>query len=152
MCPMSRRANTLSVAVATFIVRLSCSPCFPQEPKPQYGIGISIVSTKPACPVFVGGVSKNSPAANAGIKVGDRVSTVDGQNVTSLSGAAQRITSTSSSPVTVQLIRDDRLFSVTVPRQDSDVILQKAGWKELTDGTLVSADTTDAEAEHVLAV
>jgi len=132
-------------------VCLSCSPCFSQEPAPQYGIGISIVSGH-ACPVFVWGVSKKSPAANAGIKVGDRVSTVDGQNVTSLSDAAQRITSTSSSPVTVQLVRDNRLFSVTVLREDSAVILQKAGWKELANGTLVGADTTDAEAEHVLAV
>lgn len=152
MCPMSRRAKTLSVTIATLSVCLSCLLCFSQEPKPQYGIGISIASPKPACPVFVWGVSKNSPAANAGIKVGDLLSTVDGENVTSLKDAAQRITSASSSPVTLQLVRDDRLFSVTVLREDAAVILQKAGWKKLTDGTLVSADTTEPEAEHVLAV
>jgi C-terminal processing protease CtpA/Prc len=152
MPPMFRRVTAPNIAVATFCACLSFSPSISQESKPRYQIGISIASPKPECPVFVWGVLKNSPAANAGIRVGDRLTAVDGNNVTSLRDAAEHITSTSSRPVTVQLVRDDRPFSLTVMREDSTVILQNAGLKMLADGTLVNTDTTNAEAEHVLAV
>jgi hypothetical protein len=54
--------------------------------------------------------------------------------------------------VTIQLVRDGGPLSVTVLRENSAVILRKAGLKMLSNGMLVSVDTTDAEAKHALAV
>jgi C-terminal processing protease CtpA/Prc len=97
-------------------------------------------------------VRKNSPAASAGIKGGDRLIAVDGITVTDVQDAARRITSKSAKPVTVQLIRDEKPYNVTVEREDIATVLQKDGWKLLEDGTLVRSDATDAEVRHQVAI
>jgi hypothetical protein len=118
----------------------------------RYGIGISITGSKPPCPVFVMGVRKNSPAAQAGIRTGDRVISVDGYAVETPHDAAQRITSGSPSPVKLQMATEDHSYSVTVQREEFTTLLRGDGLKMLANGSLVSADATDADIKHFLSM
>jgi regulator of sigma E protease len=77
------------------------------------------------------GVSKNSPAAQAGIKAGDRVTAVDGKTVETLQGAVQRIRSNSPGLVTIQMTREDNPYSVTVQREEYATLLRKNGLRML---------------------
>jgi len=112
-------------------------------------IGVALTGSKPSCPVFVNFVRKNSPAAAAGIKPGDRVIAVDGNTTTDVQDAARRLTSKTARPVTVQLIRDEKPYRLTVEREDIATVLQKDGWKVLGDGTLVRSDATDGEVKQL---
>jgi C-terminal processing protease CtpA/Prc len=137
--------------VVFLLCAISPAPA-PQETQPRYTIGIDITGSKPPCPVFVNSVRKNSPAAQAGIKPGDRLTAVDGNIVTTPQDAAQHVRSTTANPVTLQLARDDKPYTVTVPRVDVAKLLEQNGWKMLKDGTIVQADSTDAEIPHFLAI
>lgn len=106
----------------------------------------------PTCPLFVFSVYKISPAARGGIKPGDRLLSVDGQTVTTLESAAQRMRSTSASPVTLQLMRDARPYTVTIQRIDYPTLLQQNGKKILKDGSLLDLRATDADVAQFVAV
>jgi C-terminal processing protease CtpA/Prc len=90
----------------------------PQETEPRYAIGMDITGSKSPCPVFVDSVRKNFPAAQSGIRPGDRLIAVDGNSITTAEDAAQHIRSTSANPVVLQFARDDQPYSVTVARVD----------------------------------
>jgi C-terminal processing protease CtpA/Prc len=94
-----------------------------QQPERRYSIGVSLTGSKPPCPVFVMGIRKNSPAAQAGIRLGDRVISVDGSAVKTPQEAAHFIT-----------------------------LLRNNGLRMLPNGALVSADATDAEIKHFLSM
>ena len=149
---MSQESYRITALIVVFLLYAIAPATAPQETEPRYTIGIDITGSKPPCPVFVNSVRKNSPAAQAGIKPGDRVTAVDGNIVTTLTDAAQHIRSTSASPVTLQLVRDDKLYTVTVPRVDVAKLLEQNGLKMLKDGTIVKADSTDAEIAPFLAI
>jgi len=152
MFRMFRQGNGIRVSIGVSILWAFSLASNAQEAERRYNIGIAITASKPPCPVFVMGVRKNSPAARAGVKAGDRLIAVDRNNVTTLQDAAHRITTNSPGLVTLHLARDDKPYSVTVRREDFATLLQKDGWKMLADGTLVSADATDADVEHVFAI
>jgi predicted metalloprotease with PDZ domain len=73
----------------------TCLILFAQQEKPEYVIGVSIVGSKSPC-VFIGSVSAKSPAADAGIRTGDRIVAVDGTTVTTAQDAAQHMRSESA--------------------------------------------------------
>lgn len=110
-------------------------------------IGVSIVGTKSPC-VFIGGVRAKSPAAEAGIKSGDRILAVDGTTVTTVQGAAQLMRSQSAKPVTLQLVRDSKTYNVTAQRELHSVILKKNGLKTLKGGMIAPLDATETEMSH----
>lgn len=139
----------VKVFVVLLILCAFCRGAPSQETEPQYVIGAALTGSKPPCPVFVIFVRKNSPAAGAGIKAGDLVIAVDGNTVTVVQDTARRLTSKSAKPVTVQLIRDEKPYTVTVEREDIATVLQKDGWKLLGDGTLVRSDATDGEVKQL---
>jgi len=116
----------------------------------RYGIGADIVGGKPQCPIFIGDVRTNSPAAAAGIQTGDRLLAVDGTNVTSLQDAAQRLRAEDAKPVVLQLARDERQYSLTVQREKLTTIFKKAGMKLVDGDMFVPEDMTDAEVERAL--
>jgi C-terminal processing protease CtpA/Prc len=99
--------------------------------------------------VFVFSVLKNSPAAEAGMKPGDRLIAVDGTLVTTPQDAGQRMRSPKADPVTLQLKRRNRSYSVTIQPMEFTAILRKNGQKMLRDGTIVSFDVTEAEAQYL---
>ena len=118
-----------------------------KEPNPKYVIGASIVGSKSPC-LFIGGVRAKSPAAAAGIKSGDRIVAVDGTAVTTVLDAAQHMRSESANPVTLQLVRDGKPYSVTVQRELHSEILKKNGMRTLEGGMIAPLDATEAEMRH----
>ena len=137
---------TKGIGAAIFALA-ACLILFAQREKPEYMIGASIVGRKSPC-VFIGGVSAKSPAADAGIRAGDRIVTVDGTTVTTVQDAAQHMRSESARPVTLQLMRDGKLYSVTVQRERYTVILDRNGKKALENGMIAPLDATEAEISH----
>jgi len=132
---------------ATMLALATCLILFAQQEKPKYVIGASIVGSKSPC-VFIGSVSAKSPAADAGIRTGDRIVAVDGTTVTTAQDAAQHMRSESAKPVTLQLMRDGKLYSVTVQRELFTAILERGGMKALESGMIAPLDATEAEMSH----
>jgi C-terminal processing protease CtpA/Prc len=134
---------------ALIFVLTTCPTLSPQQTETSIGyvIGASIVGRKSPC-VFIGGVSAKSPAAEAGIKSGDRILAVDGTTVTTVQGAAQLMRSQSAKPVTLQLVRDSKPYNVTVQRELHSVILKKNGLKTLKSGMIAPLDATETEMSH----
>jgi predicted metalloprotease with PDZ domain len=98
--------------------------------------------------VFIGSVGAKSPAADAGIRTGDRIVAVDGSTVTTVQDAAQHMRSESAKPVTLQLMRDGKLYSVTVQRELYAAILERDGMKALENGMIAPLNATEAEMSH----
>jgi C-terminal processing protease CtpA/Prc len=120
-----------------------------QQNQPLYRTGMTIIrSSSTSCPVFVGDVSKDSPAAKAGIKSGDQLIAVDGMAVTSLQVATEHLSAKTASPVTIELKRDEKPYGVTVQREENHVLWSKSGLKLTEDGLLVDINATDAEIEY----
>lgn len=86
---------------AIILVLASCLTLFSQqtEPRSKYVVGASIVGSKSPC-LFIGAVTAKSPAADAGIKSGDRIVAVDGTAVTTVQDAAHHMRSETAKPVT----------------------------------------------------
>ena len=145
---MPRTTFCMKLSIAIFSTLSLTSGA--QEPERSYSIGISLTGSKPPCPVFVLGVRKNSPAAQAGITLGDRVISVDGHAVKTSREAAQFITSSSPSPVRLQVARDGKLYSVVVQREDFTTLLHNNGLRMLGNGALVDFGLTDAEIKYFL--
>ena len=127
-----------------------CMALAAQGDQARYVTGMILFGgSSPSCPLFVGGVQKNSPAAHAGIQVGDRLVAIDGHPITDIHDAAQQITSNKPLPVTVELIRDEKPFSVTVQREDRTAVLRADGWRIFRD-KMVPLNATDPEADYIL--
>ncbi|HEX7424659.1 MAG TPA: PDZ domain-containing protein [Terriglobales bacterium] len=95
------------------VVTVVCSGCIAshsqQTALPQYRIGVELFSgTKVSCPIFVGRVYKDSPAAKGGIRPGDQLLAVDGEDITD-----GRLVSKERKPVTLTLRRDGERFTVS---------------------------------------
>jgi C-terminal processing protease CtpA/Prc len=126
---MAKGIGAAMLAVAT------CSTLFAQQTKPKYVIGASIAGSKSPCQ-FIGSVSAKSPAADAGIRTGDRIVAIDETIVTTVQDAAQRMRSESARPVTLQMMRDRKPYSVTVRRELYTAILERDGMKALESGLI----------------
>lgn len=125
-----------------------CPVVFSQQTQPRYRTGLTIIGPNPTCPVFVGGVSKDSPAEKAGIKPGDQLVAVDGTDVTSLQVATAHLSAKTASPVTIELKRDEKPYRVTVLREENQVLWSKVGKKPTNDGMIVDINATNAEIEY----
>ena len=71
-------------------------------------IGIPTATSK------IGEVLKDKPAALAGLKEGDRVTSIDGQPISRWNDLAQLISEGSGKPVALTVVRDGKTFSVKV--------------------------------------
>jgi predicted metalloprotease with PDZ domain len=121
-----------------------------QEPH-KYGIGIEVVGgVTPSCPVFIGKVFRDSPAARAGLEAGDRLISLDSHAVVNVQDASQQLTSTEPKPIVVEFAREGKIQQATVQREDRVILLEKDGWRTL-EVTLVRADATDADNRYQLA-
>lgn len=77
---------------------------------------------------------------------------VDGYTVNTPQDAVQRLTSGSPSPVTLQMVRDDKSYSVTLQREEFTTLLRNDGLRMLANGALVGVDATDEEIKHFLSM
>jgi C-terminal processing protease CtpA/Prc len=145
----SIRDFTVHLTISTILIPVGSTQCR----RPQYVTGLTLYGgSKLACPVFVGDVAGGSPASKAGMKPGDRIVAIDGNRVSTLDDAFQRLPSNTRKPVMVQFVRDDKVHVVTVQREDVIVDLQRDGKKMLTDGSIVPSDATAAEIQYHLGV
>ena len=127
------------------------SVTLPQITSDPFVIGAKLIRGKRAeCPVFIGGVMKNSPAAKAGLDPGDVLEAVDGERV-SFEKAIQRLRSQVAKPVTLTLRRgdSDTLITAVVQRELLSTIDHDNGLKIVQD-RVVPLDTTDEELECLL--
>jgi C-terminal processing protease CtpA/Prc len=128
------------------------SIALPQTATESLSIGVTVVrGNRPDCPVFIGSVAKNSPAAEAGLEPGEVLVAVDGTPV-SFENAAQRLRSQVAKPVTLTVRRGDNgdPISVVVQREHLATILRNNGLKMVQDGRLVPLGTTDKELACLL--
>jgi S1-C subfamily serine protease len=129
-----------------------CSLSFSQQAlPPTYGIGVDAVTgMKSSCPVFIGRVFQDSPAAKAGLRAGDRLVALDGHVVADFQDAVHRLSSNESKPVVLEFARDEKIRELAVQREDKEALLAKDGWK-IVDGNLVRVGATDADIRYQLA-
>jgi S1-C subfamily serine protease len=76
--------------------------------------------------VVVGGVAEGGPADKAGLRAGDRLVAVDGDEVADLSGLWRRVWSagTAGARVRMSIGRDDDLLHVTIHSADRNSFLR----------------------------
>lgn len=71
-------------------------------------IGIPMATSK------IGEVLKDKPAARAGLKEGDRVTSIDGQPISRWSDLAQLVSDSNGKPLDITVARGDKTFSVRI--------------------------------------
>jgi regulator of sigma E protease len=71
---------------------------------------IGIASTQPV----VGDVVTGSPAAQAGLKSGDRITKIDARNISTFNDIPDAIMTNLGTPVTVHVVRDAKAFELTI--------------------------------------
>lgn len=71
-------------------------------------IGIPTATSK------IGEVLKDKPAARAGLKEGDRVTSIDGQPINRWNDLAQLISDSGGKPLDISVVRDGKAFSVKI--------------------------------------
>jgi predicted metalloprotease with PDZ domain len=136
------------IIAAAILLCTVCVTCDSQETQPRYVTGMTLFGAKPSCPVFVGGVDRDSPAAKAGIRAGDRLIAIDGVTITNIQEAARGIHRESSEPVSLQLARAEELYTVLVQKETLATKLKRSGEKAIEDGSVVPLDATDAEIKQ----
>ena len=137
---------------AAFLFSISLA-VYTQEAPKHYVIGVEILgSSKAGCPVFIGRVGKNSPAARVGIKAGDRLLAVDESAVSNPGDASKRLGSTAPGRVAIQLLRDDKPYAITVKREEREALWRENGMKVTSDGNLVEVNSTDAEIRQRMGI
>src|SRR5271156_954893 len=118
----------MSKNIATAILLCAVSlTCRYQETDPRYVTGMTLFGPSPSCPVFVGGVDRGSPAAAAGIKAGDRLIAMNGVSVANLQDAARALHGESAEPVSLQLVRAEVPYAVTVQKETMATRMKRDG-------------------------
>lgn len=129
---------------------LLCGLCWAQTGSVDpYSTGMTLGFPK-ACPVLVIGVWPKSPAATAGIKVGDHLEQVDGKDIARMSArqVSSLLRSDDAGKVAVVLSRGGKDYTATIERQRFSSILERNGQKSF-GGVLLPLDSTEAEAQRL---
>lgn len=148
-CKVNPLSKSHLTRASLLLVLLSSSVCG-QDWSDRYATGITLIQpAKEKAPVFVGKVSRGSPADLAGVLAGDRLLAVDGFAVATAAEAARLITSDKPGPVTLRLWRLGKEYDVTVEREKFKSILSQQGLRATGEGLIVPIDTSDAEAARL---
>jgi carboxyl-terminal processing protease len=91
---------------------------FNQRPAPVTGIGVQIFQPDPNQPIEVIDVYSNTPAERAGVKKGDKIIRVNGEDVTTLTTdeVATRVKGPEGTQVTVTFLRGSSEVELTITR------------------------------------
>ena len=91
---------------------------FNQRPAPVSGIGVTIFQPEPGQPIEVIGVIGGTPAERAGVKIGDKIMKVNGEDVTALTTeeVATRVKGPEGTSVTVTFLRGSSELTLTMNR------------------------------------
>src|SRR5881409_3843195 len=109
---------------------------FNQPQPPVSGIGVQINKPAVDAPIEVVRVYPGTPADRAGIKEGDKIVTVDGQDVTNLQTdeVANKVRGAEGTPVTIGVLRGSQSLSFTLARARFSVPLET---DSIVDGTSI---------------
>jgi carboxyl-terminal processing protease len=91
---------------------------FNKPPAPVSGIGVTINQAEPQVPIEVIDVIPNTPADRAGVKKGDKIIKVNGEDVTKLttSEVADKVRGPEGTPVTILFDRSGTPVELTITR------------------------------------
>jgi carboxyl-terminal processing protease len=91
---------------------------FNQRPAPVSGIGVTIFQPEPGQPIEVIDVIAGTPAERAGVKKGDKIIRVNGEDVTTLTTeeVATKVKGPEGTPVTVTFLRGSSEVEYTINR------------------------------------
>ena len=91
---------------------------FNQRPAPVSGIGVTIFQPEPGQPIEVIDVIAGTPAERAGVKKGDKIIRVNGEDVSALTTeeVASKVKGPEGTPVTVRFLRGSSEVEFTINR------------------------------------
>jgi len=126
---------------------------FNQPQPPVSGIGVQINKPAVDAPIEVVRVYAGTPADRAGIKEGDKIVTVDGQDVTNLQTeeVANKVRGAEGTPVTIGVLRGLASYSYTMNRARFAVPLETDTLIEGNIGRIVVPQLVGAVADEVSA-
>jgi C-terminal processing protease CtpA/Prc len=102
-----------------------------------------------SCPPIVWIVTPNTPAAEAGIKPGDRLLAVDGHRGLDVAQARPFLRTKDPTPTTIELDGQHGPYTVTVGGVKASSLYEREGWKLTPDGSLFPKNATEAEIQRV---
>ena len=114
------------------------------ERPPSFTTGIELIGGE-RCPVMIGAVWPGSPAAAAHIQSGDLLTAVDGTKIATGQEASRLLHSTTPNKVTLELVRGERPYTVTINRERVSSVFYRLGQKVLENGMIVPLDASEAE-------
>jgi len=126
---------------------------FNQPQPPVSGIGVQINKPAVDAPIEVVRVYPGTPAERAGLKEGDKIITVDGQDVTNLQTeeVANKVRGAEGTPVTIGVLRGQASYSYTMNRARFAVPLETDTLIEGNIGRIVVPQLVGAVADEVSA-
>jgi carboxyl-terminal processing protease len=109
---------------------------FNQRPAPVSGIGVTIFQPEPGQPIEVIDVIANTPAERAGVKKGDKIMRVNGEDVSALTTeeVATRVKGPEGTAVTVTFLRGSSEVQLTMNRARFQSPLTT--WRKEGDNTI----------------
>ena len=124
---------------------------FNQPQPPVSGIGVTISKPTPDSPIEVVNVIAGTPADKAGVKIGDKIVTVDGTDVTGLQTeeVANKVRGNEGTPVTIGILRGATNLSFTMNRARFSVPLETDSMIDGNIGRIVVPQLVGAVADEV---
>ncbi|HEY3189927.1 MAG TPA: S41 family peptidase, partial [Solirubrobacteraceae bacterium] len=126
---------------------------FNQPQPPVSGIGVTINKPTPDAPIEVIRVIPGTPAERAGVRAGDKITTVDGVDVTNLQTeeVASRVRGAEGSTVTITVVRGSANLAFTIARARFSVPLETDTMIEGNIGRIEVPQLVGSVAEEVAA-
>jgi C-terminal processing protease CtpA/Prc len=122
----------------------------------DYVTGMTVVGRPgagPDCPPIVSWVEPDTPAAEAGIRPGDRLVAIDshrGSDIREFSTLRPLLHTKDSKASTIELEGEHGAYTVMVGHVKQSVLFERHGWKIGPNGILYRLDATDAEMKVVM--
>ena len=126
---------------------------FNQRPAPTSGIGVTIFQPEPGQPIEVIDVILGTPAERAGVKRGDKIIRVNGEDVSTLTTeeVANKVKGPEGTPVTVTFLRGSSEIELTINRARFQVPLTSSRMESESIGYLSARQLISTVADELAA-
>jgi carboxyl-terminal processing protease len=124
---------------------------FNQRPAPTSGIGVTIFQPEPGQPIEVIEVILGTPAERAGVKKGDKIIRVNGEDVSTLTTeeVANKVKGPEGTPVTVTFLRGSSEVELTINRARFQVPLTTSRMESESIGYLSARQLISTVADEL---